>query len=758
MTTINKLNSADSLADGDQIPAWISSDGDTRKASLSLLSEYLQGKLTAGKFQTQYAAPSANGFPIAVQPAVVGADVHVLITPTGALSGGVITLPDSGTAVDKQSILVTTTNALTALTFVASGSNINGAPNALGANSAVEFIYDKITNSRYPVSNSGGTSVFIGPGQSVTLNVPSQFATVQLAKAAIDSWAIASTGLVTIQVADGTLNLASGIDLNHPFGARCRLIGNQTTPDSCVLRTPNPPTFDAITCTDGNKWGFLDGFMVDCAAKATQANNFTAVLASGHASIICGAKMKTNNLYYGIAARDHSYIKCDFANVNNAGDVGIWAFNGSMIDASSATSNNTSDVANALGFGIQAEYGSTINCDNASASGNLIGGIAALSGSAVRAPGSIANGNTGSGYFARDNGTVIAHSGQGNSNTRFGAEFADATARIVGNGLTLTSNTKGPIGPARTVGSGNMLINPEFSVAQFGTNFANPANGDYTLDRWRVSKAAGAGTLPTINVKQNTAAAFGDGVKTCMEMEVTAVGSFGVGGFWLVSQPFANPAQWQGKTITAQFLIWASTAITLTARGEISDSGGQSNSATISSLNTTPRLVTVTRTIDSAASTLSFNLSLFLGNISATASIYVASCQVADDLYPTPVNVTADAQAELIRCLPYAERVLIDTNEALAMADAHTTTSCRTVIHHYPKRRLPLNTEVTVSNPANLALQANNTSIAMSSVGGINAGRKASTINFTAAGLTQGTAGYLRATADGTYVDIRAEV
>lgn len=154
MTTISKLNSADSVSDGDLLPIYSTPNSDTRKASLSLLATYFQNKLAAGKAQTQYAAPSASGFSIIVQPAVNGADVHVLVTPTGVLSGGMITLPANNVAVDKQAVLITTTAALTGLTFAASGSSINGAPSMLGASCAIEFAYDKLTNAWYCISDA----------------------------------------------------------------------------------------------------------------------------------------------------------------------------------------------------------------------------------------------------------------------------------------------------------------------------------------------------------------------------------------------------------------------------------------------------------------------------------------------------------------------------------------------------------------------------------------------------------------------------
>lgn len=285
--------------------------------------------------------------------------------------------------------------------------------------------------------NAGQIGNVVSDSQTVMLNVPSQYATIQAALDAIKSWVI--FGTVKIQVADGTYNLTSGILLNHPYGDRIQLLGNTTFPNNCIIRGTNPPTFDAISCTNGHMFGLLDGFMVDLAAKAGLANNATAVLANNGATIICGPKMKTNNWYYGIAARNGSFISCNYANVNNAGDVGIWAFVGSTIEARYATSTNASDVANGYGFGFQAEYGSALDCSNATASGCNIAGIASLTNSNVRALTATSNSNVGSGFLARDYGTIENHNATANTNTRYGEETIGGSI-IFGGGKTLTDN------------------------------------------------------------------------------------------------------------------------------------------------------------------------------------------------------------------------------------------------------------------------------------------------------------------------------
>jgi hypothetical protein len=320
-----------------------------------------------------------------------------------------------------------------------------------GARTVNDKLGEAITLADYPttaeaVSAASGKRLYVGPGESVTISVPAQFATIQAAFTAISGWIIANTGAVTIQVADGTYVLASSISLNHPYGDRIRLVGNTSNPSACVLMGPNPPTFDAIACTNGSTFGQLDGFKLDLPSKAAAANNYTAVLALNGASVICGTHMVVNNWYYGIAARTGAMVSCASAVVSNAGDVGIWSFVGSTVYAPNAVVTGVADAPNGLGFGLQAEYGSVLECGGASASSCLVGGIASLSNSNVRALNAAASNNTGSGFFARDGGTIEAHGATTSTNTRYGVEVL-ADGHVYYSSITATGNTLGNFAP-----------------------------------------------------------------------------------------------------------------------------------------------------------------------------------------------------------------------------------------------------------------------------------------------------------------------
>lgn len=155
MPTINELSSVDSVAVADQVPIYDASNGDARKASLSVLLAFFQDNIVfpdAGSFVTQYAAPSASAFSVTITD---GADdntnVHLILTPTAGFDAGTIVLPTNTNLVDKQEILVNCTQSVTTLTITGSGATVTGAPTTLAANAFFRLKYDEATNVWYRV-------------------------------------------------------------------------------------------------------------------------------------------------------------------------------------------------------------------------------------------------------------------------------------------------------------------------------------------------------------------------------------------------------------------------------------------------------------------------------------------------------------------------------------------------------------------------------------------------------------------------------
>lgn len=156
MPTINQLTRATDLSAGDLLPLFSTDDGDARAAAVSVLQAYLQANLSfsdAADYVSQYSAPSATGFNVAVTD---GADnntnVHLILTPLAGYANGTITLPAKAGLVDKQEVLVNCTQVVTALAIGLNGaSGAIGAPTTLAANAFFRLKYDAVTFNWYRV-------------------------------------------------------------------------------------------------------------------------------------------------------------------------------------------------------------------------------------------------------------------------------------------------------------------------------------------------------------------------------------------------------------------------------------------------------------------------------------------------------------------------------------------------------------------------------------------------------------------------------
>lgn len=113
---------------------------------------YLNGALDIAApqtFTTQYASPSATGFSVQILNA--NENVHLILTPTAGFAAGTIVLPSSLLAVDKQEVLLNTTQSVTTLTINGNGSTVTGAPTTLAANAFFRLKYDQNSNVWYRV-------------------------------------------------------------------------------------------------------------------------------------------------------------------------------------------------------------------------------------------------------------------------------------------------------------------------------------------------------------------------------------------------------------------------------------------------------------------------------------------------------------------------------------------------------------------------------------------------------------------------------
>ena len=123
MTTINQLSAVDAVVSSDQVPIYSSSNGDARKASMSVIKDYVLSDATVADDKvTQYAAPAATGFTVTVNNS--SDSVWLILTPLAGYAAGASTLPAVANCVDRQEVLVNTTQAVTTLTVSGNGATV----------------------------------------------------------------------------------------------------------------------------------------------------------------------------------------------------------------------------------------------------------------------------------------------------------------------------------------------------------------------------------------------------------------------------------------------------------------------------------------------------------------------------------------------------------------------------------------------------------------------------------------------------------
>lgn len=221
MANINQLSSTSTLQGGDLLAVWAQNNGDTRKASMSLVTDYVVGTidLPVAIMQSQYSAPSATGFTVAV----AAANTWLVLNPTNAFASGTIALPSA--VPDLSMVCIVTTQSITALTVSAAGASVIGAPTIAGANTAFTMRYDAVTNSWYPENQAFVTLSAFGQSLGLAANAADgrtvlglgTIATQAAASVAITGGSI--TGITDLAVADGGTGASTAANARTNLGA-----------------------------------------------------------------------------------------------------------------------------------------------------------------------------------------------------------------------------------------------------------------------------------------------------------------------------------------------------------------------------------------------------------------------------------------------------------------------------------------------------------------------------------------------------------
>lgn len=143
MPTINNLADITQLSSGDKLPVYSTSNGDSRRISVSSFLNYFQRYFASPNVATNVYRP-VTGDNIAY-PTPINSQWLALI-PAGTLASLTITLPFSSDTPDGTELIVSTTQIVTAFTLALNGASFAfGAPTTLAANAyfKMRFIEDE---------------------------------------------------------------------------------------------------------------------------------------------------------------------------------------------------------------------------------------------------------------------------------------------------------------------------------------------------------------------------------------------------------------------------------------------------------------------------------------------------------------------------------------------------------------------------------------------------------------------------------------
>ena len=150
MATIPNLSEITTLSASDEIPIKTSSSSTARKVSLENLKDFINEDVVATDDKVvQFSAPAATGFTATITD---GPDsIWLVLTPAAGYATGTITLPAVANCVDKQEILVNSTQAITTLTVSGNGATVVGAPATMAANAFFRLKFEAVLDKWYRV-------------------------------------------------------------------------------------------------------------------------------------------------------------------------------------------------------------------------------------------------------------------------------------------------------------------------------------------------------------------------------------------------------------------------------------------------------------------------------------------------------------------------------------------------------------------------------------------------------------------------------
>jgi hypothetical protein len=148
---------------------------------------------------------------------------------------------------------------------------------------------------------------------SMTLNIPTDYATIEDAFKFLANKKIKSDAIVTIRFADGTYNRTSPISPTHPDGRNIKIIGNLSSPGNVIINCT-----DGGVAISGSSIRLIDGITFDGGG-----NTKSGIYVSRGGVARLGSSLVSQNFEKGITVSLNGLVIANGVTVNNTNDVGV---------------------------------------------------------------------------------------------------------------------------------------------------------------------------------------------------------------------------------------------------------------------------------------------------------------------------------------------------------------------------------------------------------------------------------------------------
>jgi len=329
MSTINRLSSVDVLQPGDQIPVWDSSNGDTRKASMSTLLAFVESYFADPDYSTRIVAPAVDYFTVDI--GATGDSIWMIVNPTLNFTNGAITLPPASSAVNDQEITVVFTAAVSTFVITSAGATVLGAPVQIGGYDSFRVRYNAAQLTWYTLDTTGD-----GTGSGVSQIVRQDFT------------GDGTTTTFTLTTAPSALGNELQIFIDGVYQER----SGYTVTGSNIIFSEAPPSLSTIEVL---------GWSVTLGAETTSDLVSYTAGATGSVLTTVQAKLRESVSVVDFGADPTGVTECSAA-INAA--LNSLPINGGSLEFPTGTYLVTSPIVIPVGakYFRLTGYGATLNC------------------------------------------------------------------------------------------------------------------------------------------------------------------------------------------------------------------------------------------------------------------------------------------------------------------------------------------------------------------------------------------------------------